>query len=177
LEQAIHIARRAGLPLRIAAREPLWGIDSPEVRADWDYYRTVIRPLLEEPDVEFIGEVGDGEKAEFLGNARALLFPIDWPEPFGLVMAESLACGAPVIARRRGSVPEVVEHGVTGWIGETDDELAHACGHLEAIDRATCRAIAEQRFSSAVMTDGYVQAYHRLLSSDSYQPGTLAVAN
>jgi glycosyltransferase involved in cell wall biosynthesis len=176
LEQAIHIARRAGLPLRIAARKPLLGVDSPQVRADWDYYRTVIRPLLREPGVEFIGEVRDSEKAEFLGNARALLFPIDWPEPFGLVMAESLACGTPVIARRRGSVPEVVEHGVTGWIGESDEDLAHACGHLEAFDRATCRAIAEQRFGPAEMTDGYVQAYHRLLSSDSYQPRTLAVA-
>ena len=126
--------------------------------------------------IEFVGEIGDTDKSAFLGNARALLFPIDWPEPFGLVMAESLACGTPVIARRRGSVPEVVEDGVTGWIGETDEDLAHACGNLEVLNRAACRAIAEQRFSSAVMTEGYVQAYHRLINAESRQIVTTAVA-
>src|SRR5262249_24523607 len=140
LDRAIHIARSVGLPLRVAARKPLRGQQSADVDADWEYYKTVVRPLLKEPGVEFVGEVSDEEKSEFLGPARALLFPIDWPEPFGLVMAESLACGAPVIARRRGSVPEVLDQGVTGWIGETDDDLIQACDRLDAIDRTACRA-------------------------------------
>jgi glycosyltransferase involved in cell wall biosynthesis len=152
-----------GLPLRVAARKPLRGTDAPQDRADWDYYRTVIRPLLREPGVEFVGEVGDADKSAFLGPARALLFPIDWPEPFGLVMAEALACGTPVVARRRGSVPEVVEHGVTGWIGETDEDLARACENLDSIDRAECRAAAERRFHPGVMADGYESAYRHLL--------------
>ncbi|HEX3245248.1 MAG TPA: glycosyltransferase family 4 protein, partial [Chloroflexota bacterium] len=146
LDRAIRIARMVGLPLRVAARKPLRGTDAPQDRADWDYYRTVIRPLLREPGVEFVGEVGDADKSAFLGPARALLFPIDWPEPFGLVMAEALACGTPVVARRRGSVPEVVEPGVTGWVGETDEDLARACENLDSIDRAECRAAAERRF-------------------------------
>jgi glycosyltransferase involved in cell wall biosynthesis len=164
LDRAIHIARSVGMPLLIAARKPLRGQKSADVSADWEYYRTVIKPLLKEPGIEFVGEVNDPEKSDFLGPAKALLFPIDWPEPFGLVMAESLACGTPVIARQRGSVPEVVEHGVTGWIGETDDDLRWACEHLEKIDRAQCRAVAERRFHPSVMTDGYEAAYRRLLA-------------
>jgi glycosyltransferase involved in cell wall biosynthesis len=164
LDRAIHIARSVGMPLLIAARKPLRGQKSADVSTDWDYYRTVIKPLLSEPGVEFVGEVNDPEKSAFLGPAKALLFPIDWPEPFGLVMAESLACGTPVIARRRGSVPEVVEHGVTGWIGETDDDLKSACEHLEVIDRTRCRAVAERRFHPCVMTDGYEAAYRQLLT-------------
>jgi glycosyltransferase involved in cell wall biosynthesis len=166
LDKAIHIARSIGMPLRIAARKPLRGSDAADVQADWEYYRTVIRPLLHEPGVEFVGEVGDEEKSRVLGPARALLFPIDWPEPFGLVMAESLACGTPVIARRRGSVPEVVDHGVTGWIGETDDELIEACKHLDALDRRACREVAERRFHPSVMADGYEQAYQWVLTED-----------
>src|SRR5262249_55039376 len=142
LDRAIHIARRVGLPLKIAARMPLQNHVDPVVQADWEYYHTVIAPLLREPGVEYVGEVGDDEKAAFLGHARALLFPIDWPEPFGLVMAEALACGTPVVARRRGSVPEVLRHGVTGLIGETDDDLIALCAEIDALDRAACRAEA-----------------------------------
>jgi glycosyltransferase involved in cell wall biosynthesis len=167
LDRAIHIARSVGLPLRVAARKPLRGQKSADVSDDWDYYRTVIKPLLQEPGVEFVGEVNDSEKSAFLGPAKALLFPIDWPEPFGLVMAESLACGTPVIARRRGSVPEVIEHGVTGWLGETDDDLAWACDQIESIDRAQCRAVAERRFHPAVMVDGYEAAYRHLLGQQT----------
>jgi glycosyltransferase involved in cell wall biosynthesis len=174
LEQAIRIARTVGMPLHVAARKPLRGTDTPQDRADWDYYRTVIRPLLREPGVRFVGEVGDAEKSDFLGKARALLFPIDWPEPFGLVMAESLACGTPVVARRRGSVPEVVEHGVTGWIGETDEELAHACTRLDLLDRGACRAAAEQRFSPSVMASGYDRAYRSLLDPDLHRSSALS---
>jgi glycosyltransferase involved in cell wall biosynthesis len=162
LDRAIHIARRAGLPIKVAARMPLEKVDDPNVRVDWDYYRTVIAPLFEEPGVEYVGEVGDADKAEFLGNARALLFPIGWPEPFGLVMAEALACGTPVMARRRGSVPEVVSDGVTGLIGETDDELVRLCGQVERISREACRAAAVRRFSAQAMAEGYEVVYRRL---------------
>jgi len=163
LDRAIHIARSVGLPLRIAARRPLRGLKSADVNNDWEYYRTVIKPLMKEPGIEFVGEVNDAEKSAFLGPAKALLFPIDWPEPFGLVMAESLACGTPVIARRRGSVAEVIEHGVTGWHGETDDDLKWACDQIDSLDREHCRAMAEHRFHPAVMADGYEAAYQRIL--------------
>lgn len=163
LEHAVEIARRVGLPLKVAARMPLNNLADPNVRADWDYYHEVVAPLLKEPDIEYVGEVGDAEKSEFLGRARALLFPIDWPEPFGLVMAEALACGTPVIARRRGSVPEVIRHGVTGFIGETNEELAAFCARIDEIDRATCRREAETRFSPQAMADGYEAAYRRVL--------------
>jgi glycosyltransferase involved in cell wall biosynthesis len=163
LEHAVAIARRVGLPLKVAARLPLKNLADPNVRADWDYYHHVVAPLFKEPDVEYLGEVGDAEKSAFLGNARALLFPIDWPEPFGLVMAEALACGTPVIARRRGSVPEVIRHGVTGFIGETDEELAAYCQRIDEIDRAACRREAEVRFSPQAMADGYEAAYRRVL--------------
>ena len=162
LDRAIHIARRAGLPLKVAARMPLENHHDPEVRADSAYYRDVVAPLLKGSDVEFVGEVGDEDKAGFLGNALALLFPIDWPEPFGLVMAEALACGTPVVARRRGSVPEVIADGLTGLIGETDDDLVQLCRRIHGISREACRAEAIRRFSPPVMADGYEAVYRRL---------------
>ena len=165
LDRAIAIARRAELPLKVAARMPLANSNDPTTQADWEYYRSVIEPLFREPDVEYVGEVNDGQKAEFLGNACALLFPIDWPEPFGLVMAEALACGTPVIARRRGSVPEVVRDGVTGFIGESDDELVELCRHIDRISRAACREDAVRRFSPQAMVDGYEAVYRRVLES------------
>jgi glycosyltransferase involved in cell wall biosynthesis len=167
LDSAIAIARSAGVPLKIAARKPLRSVESAEVRADWDYYRAVIKPLLCEPSIEFIGEVNDREKSEFLGKAAGLLFPIDWPEPFGLVMAEALACGTPVVARCRGSVPEVIEHGVTGWIGETNADLVDACKRLDSIDRQACRVSAEERFHPRVMAGNYELAYERLIHDSS----------
>jgi glycosyltransferase involved in cell wall biosynthesis len=163
LVSAIRIAQRAGLPLKIAARMPLDDADNREAQSDWEHYNTEVRPLLDEPGVEVVGEVGDSDKAAFLGGALALLFPIDWPEPFGLVMAESLACGTPVVARRRGSVPEVITDGLTGLIGETDEELAELCRRVDRLDRATCREDALHRFSPAAMTDGYEAVYRRLL--------------
>jgi glycosyltransferase involved in cell wall biosynthesis len=147
LDRAIKIARRAGIPLKIGARLPLNDLNDANVRADWDYYNAHAKGFLDEPGIELVGEVGEGEKSELLGNALALLNPIDWPEPFGRVMAEALACGTPVVARRRGSVPEVVSDGVTGLIGETDDELVSLCTRLDRIDRAVCRREAVRRFS------------------------------
>ena len=164
VDTAIRIARRAGLPIRIAAREPLPFRDDPEVRRDWEYYEQVVRPLLREPGVEFVGEVGGEDKDVFLRDAAALLFPIRWPEPFGLVMPEALACGTPVLALRCGSVPEVVRDGVTGFIRDTEEALVEAVGHLGELDRARCRAEAERRFSPGVMADAYERVYAGLLA-------------
>ena len=149
---AIEVAKRAGLPLRIAAK-----IDA----ADREYVERVVVPLLDDPLIEFVGEIGDDDKSAFLGGARALLFPIDWPEPFGLVMLEAMACGTPVIARPCGSVPEVVRPGVSGFIGESVDDLVDAVGRLDTLDRARCRRYFEQHFSVARMVDGYEALYRR----------------
>jgi len=164
LDRAIDIARLAGMTLKVAARLPLNNRSNPEIRGDWAYYETVVKPLLAEGDVEFVGEVRDGDKTDFLGNAIALLNPIDWPEPFGLVMAEALSCGTPVVARRRGSVPELVSHGLTGLIGETDEELAQLCREVGAIKRSLCRQEAVWRFSVEEMTLGYERAYDAVIA-------------
>ena len=160
LDRAIEIALRAGLPLKIAAK-----VD----KADRAYFNALIRPLLNHPLVEFIGEIGDQEKGSFLGQAKALLFPIDWPEPFGLVMVEALACGTPVIAYRHGSVPEVLEHGVTGFIVSNQDEAVQAVVDLERISRARCRAVFEQRFSARRMSQDYLAIYKRLCREQDTQ--------
>jgi glycosyltransferase involved in cell wall biosynthesis len=153
-DRAIEIARRAGMPLRIAAKIS----DGP----DRDYYEATIRPLLKEPGIEFIGEITEREKGPFLGGARALLFPIDWPEPFGLVMIEAMACGTPVIAFPRGSVTEVLEDGVTARIGQTTQELVSAVERIGEIDRRKCRESFEQRFSVVRMATEYEEVYRRL---------------
>ena len=152
-DRAIAIAKRSGLPLKIAAK-----VDA----ADAAYFREVIEPLLDHPLVEFVGEIGDGEKSAFLGNAQALLFPIDWPEPFGLVMIEAMACGTPVIAWRCGSVPEIVDHGETGFIVATEDEAVAALTRLQLIDRRRVRDVFEQRFTATVMARNYLRLYWRL---------------
>jgi len=152
-DRAIAIAKRSGLRLKIAAK-----VDA----ADAAYFREVIEPLLDHPLVEFVGEIGDHAKSAFLGNAKALLFPIDWPEPFGLVMIEAMACGTPVVAWRRGSVPEIVDHGETGFIVETEDEAVAAVERLHLIDRRVVRDVFERRFTANVMARNYLQLYWRL---------------
>ena len=156
LEGAIAIARRTGIPLKIAAK-----VDE----ADREYHEAVVRPLLDGRLVEHVGEIGEGEKGAFLGGAYALLFPVDWPEPFGLAMAEAMACGTPVLALRRGAVPEVVADGVTGFVRDTLEELAEAAERVPELDRRRCRARVEARFSAAAMADGYEAAYRRLLGA------------
>jgi glycosyltransferase involved in cell wall biosynthesis len=163
LDTAIEVARRAGLPLKIAARMPLDQPRNAEAQRDWRYYHEAIEPQLGAPGVELIGEVSGPAKAAFLGGAAALLFPIRWPEPFGLVMAEALACGTPVLALRRGSVPEVVEDGRTGIVADTIEDLVRAVGRLPEIDRRRCRVAAERRFSTGAMVDRYEAIYARLL--------------
>jgi glycosyltransferase involved in cell wall biosynthesis len=162
LDRAIQIAQWAGLPLKVGARMPLRDLRDPNTRADWEYFTDIVKPMLAVAGVEHVGEIGEEDKSEFLGNALALLNPIDWPEPFGLVMGEALACGTPVVARRRGSVPEVVTDGLTGLIGESDDDLVRLCGRVDQIDRATCRREAVRRFSPRAMVDGYEAIYREV---------------
>jgi glycosyltransferase involved in cell wall biosynthesis len=132
---------------------------------DREYFERVVAPLLDDPLVEFIGEIGEADKAAFLGGARALLFPIDWPEPFGLVMIEAMACGTPVIARPCGSVPEIVVPGHTGFVGETLIEMTDAVKRLDEIDRADCRQHVESYFTVSHMADGYEKVYRRLVGA------------
>jgi glycosyltransferase involved in cell wall biosynthesis len=167
LDTAIRVARRAGLPLKIAAREPLNINGDANTDADRIYYDEVIKPLLREPGVEFIGEVGGCDKDRFLGEAAALVFPIRWPEPFGLVMIEALACGTPVLALDQGSVPEVIADGRTGCVCTSEDDLVAAVDHIGQIDRQTCRAVAEERFSAARMAADYERVYAALLGAES----------
>ncbi|HEY1383699.1 MAG TPA: glycosyltransferase family 4 protein [Dongiaceae bacterium] len=153
-DRAIEIATRSGLPLKIAAK-----ID----KVDQEYWDSVIEPMVHShPNVEFIGEVNEEEKADFLGNARGLLFPICWPEPFGLVMIEAMACGTPVIAFKCGSVPEVIDDGVTGLIVETVDQAVEAVTRLEFFDRKSVRAAFERRFTVERMAAEYVDVYRSL---------------
>ena len=156
VDRTIEIARRARVPLKIAAKV---------AAADEEYFRSEIEPLLEHPQVEFIGEIGEGEKEEFLGNAMALVFPIDWPEPFGLVMIEALACGTPVIAWRNGSVPEVIDEGRTGFIVDSVEEAVEAVRRIPEIDRAHCRAVFEERFHVRRMAHDYLRLYYRLANA------------
>jgi glycosyltransferase involved in cell wall biosynthesis len=153
---AIRLARAAGLPLRIAAKVP---------RSGNRYFKDKIEPLLDGDGVRFVGEIGEDRKAEFLGNAKALLFPIDWPEPFGLVMIEAMACGTPVIAFDRGAVPEVLEDGVTGFIVDGEEAALAAIGRLDALNRARVRREFERRFTARRMAEDYVRLYERLAAS------------
>lgn len=153
-DRAIEIARTLGLPLKIAAK-----VD----RADESYFRERIAPLLDGPGVEFVGEVNEAEKADFLGDALALLFPIDWPEPFGVVMLEAIACGTPVLAFRCGSVPEIIDEGLTGMIVDTMDEALQAVPHVIGLDRRAVRRRFEERFTAARMAKDYVSVYRSLL--------------
>ena len=154
VERAIRIAGRAGMKLKIAAK-----VDN----ADKEYYDTLIKPLIQaNPDVEFIGEINDAQKPAFLSGAHALIFPIAWPEPFGLVMIEAMACGTPVIAFNCGSVPEVLDHGVTGFIVDDIDQAVDACGKIGTIDRARVRATFDRRFTARRMAEDYVDLYEEL---------------
>jgi glycosyltransferase involved in cell wall biosynthesis len=160
-DHAIEIARRTGIPLKIAAK-----VD----RVDQTYFDEVIRPLLRDPLIEYIGEIGDADKAAFLGGARALLFPIDWPEPFGLVMIEAMACGTPVIAYRRGSVPEVIEDGWSGFIVDDLEGAVAAVAELDRIDRGMVRARFEHRFTAERMANDYLALYDSLMALPELSP-------
>jgi glycosyltransferase involved in cell wall biosynthesis len=172
VDRAIEIARAVGLPLKIAAK-----VD----RVDEEYFHTVIEPLLGQPGIEYIGEIDDQAKSRFLGDARALLFPIDWPEPFGLVMIEAMACGTPVLAFDRGAVAEVVENGVTGHVVESVGEAICKVGRVLALDRGQVRRRFEERFTASRMTRDYLGIYAHLLEKRGAAPrvhvGPRLVAN
>lgn len=156
LDRAIEIAARCDRRLYIGAK-----VD----KADEAYFNERIKPLLKTPRVEFIGEIGEREKRELLQNARALLFPIDWPEPFGLVMIESLCCGTPVIAYRNGSVPEIIEDGVNGFIVSDQEQAVWAAQDIDSLDRARCRASFENRFTARHMASSYVDVYRHVIEN------------
>ena len=163
-DRAIEIAERTGVKLKIAAR-----VDE----VDQAYFEREIKALLEHSSsVEFIGEINEQEEDEFLGNALALLFPIDWPEPFGLVWIEALACGTPIIAFRNGSVPEIVEHGRTGFIVDTPEEAAMAVQKIDSIDRETCRAVFEEIFTAHRMARDYLAIYEKIEFDKAGEPNT-----
>jgi glycosyltransferase involved in cell wall biosynthesis len=164
VDRAIEIARRVGMPLRVAAK-----VDA----ADRAYYEDEVRPLLDAagPAVEFLGEVGGKDKDEFLGNAYALLFPIDWPEPFGLVMIEAMACGTPVIAYRHGSVAEVMDDGVTGFVVQDIEQAVAAVGRVGGLSRRCCREVFERRFSAPRMAHDYLTIYRRLVVQAATRDG------
>ena len=161
VDRAIEIAKRVQIPLKIAAK-----VD----RVDRKYFKSVIEPLLRDSLVEVVGEIGDREKDEFLGNAYALLVPIDWPEPFGLVMIEAMACGTPVIAYRGGAVPEIMEEGHTGFIVEELEDAVEAARRIPKLSRTRCREVFEQRFTASRMANDYVRAYERLINSKREEP-------
>lgn len=153
-DRAIRIAVKAGMTLKIAAK-----VDA----VDRQYFETSIKPLLDEPGIEFLGEINEGQKGEFLGNAYAYLFPIDWPEPFGLTMIEAMACGTPTIGFRCGSVPELVEDGVTGFIVNSEEEAVKALERVSSLNRGKCRASFDRRFTANRMAKGYLSIYRSLV--------------
>jgi glycosyltransferase involved in cell wall biosynthesis len=153
-DRAIEIAEAVGMPLRMAAK-----VDP----SDREYFETVIRPMLKRPGVEYLGEIDEAHKDDFLGNAYAYLFPIDWPEPFGITMVEAMACGTPVIAMRCGSVPEVVADGETGYVCRSMEEMIDALAKVPRIERRACRRRVAERFTVERMTDGYEAVYRRVL--------------
>jgi glycosyltransferase involved in cell wall biosynthesis len=153
---AIQIARKSGIPLKMAAK-----VDE----ADQEYYTNVILPLLDDTDIDFIGEISEAEKSSFLGNALAVLFPIDWPEPFGLTMIEAMACGTPTIAFTAGSVPEVIDDGITGFIVNGIDGAVAAVKNIAALDRQAIRARFEERFTAERMARDYIAVYEKIQSS------------
>jgi glycosyltransferase involved in cell wall biosynthesis len=164
-DRAIAIATALGLPLRIAAK-----VD----KQDEAYFREVVVPLLDRPGIEFVGEINDLEKAKFIGDALALLFPIDWPEPFGLVMIEAMACGTPVLGFRHGSVPEIIDPGVTGQVVDSVEEAIRLLPEVIGLDRHVVRRRFEERFSSSRMANDYVEVYRKLHRNAGVRVPTLA---
>jgi glycosyltransferase involved in cell wall biosynthesis len=165
VDRAIRIAQQCGLPLKIAAK-----VD----KVDREYFEGRIRPLLASPDVEFMGEISDDEKPAFFSGAIALLAPIDWPEPFGLVTIEAMACGTPVIAFNRGAVPEIVEHGLTGFVVEDETSAVGAVHRADRLSRKKIRSRFEDRFTARRMAEDYVAVYRGLIEAAEPRPRLVA---
>ena len=155
------------LPLKMAAK-----VDP----ADRAYFERVVEPLLDHPLIDFVGEITDAQKSEFIGNAIGLVCPYDWPEPFGLVLIESLACGTPVLAYRRGSIPELIDHGSTGFISDNLNEMVSQVEKLGTIDRHRCRQVFDARFTAQRMTSDYVNIYQQLITDAATSPGSIGAA-
>ncbi len=166
VDRAIRIAARCEIPLKIAAK-----VD----RVDIDYFETEIRPLLSPPFIEYIGEISDHEKSEFLSGAIGLIMPINWPEPFGLVMIEALACGTPVVAFNRGSVPEIIEDGLTGFVVEDETSAIGAVNRLSQLSRERVRKRFEERFTARRMAKDYLAVYRSLMEQTVPRPKLVAV--
>jgi len=166
VDRAVEIAEKAGMRLKVAAKIE---------KADHEYFENEVRHLFERPHVEYIGEIDEKQKAEFLGQAEAFLFPIDWPEPFGLVMIEALSCGTPVIAFRGGSVDEVIEDGVCGFVVETVDQAVGALQHLGEVSRQQCRNVFESRFTAERMVADYMKVYRQLQRRKTGRKGEVAL--
>jgi glycosyltransferase involved in cell wall biosynthesis len=158
VDRAIEAAKRAGMPLRIAAK-----VD----KADTEYFESRIKPLLDDPLIEFAGEVAEHEKQQLLGEAYAMLFLIDWPEPFGLAIIEAMACGTPVIAFGHGSVPEIIEPGVNGFVVNSMDEAVEAISAVGSLNRARCRGAFEERFTVSRMAENYLAEYAKLQTGEA----------
>ncbi len=154
VDHAIEIAKRVDMKLKIAAK-----VD----KVDEQYFSTMVKPLLDHPLIEYVGEIGETEKITFLGNASALLFPIDWPEPFGLVMIEAMACGTPTIANWQGSVPEVIQQGVTGFAIQDIEDAVKAVEKIPSVSRRRCREVFEKRFTASRMAQDYLSVYQQLI--------------
>lgn len=174
---AIEVAKRSGLRLVIGGRKPLDIWQYPEARIDHEYYEQLVAPHLGHDGIEFVGELDDRGKQDVLGGALALLFPIEWPEPFGLVLLEAMACGTPILARPRGSVPEIVTDGLNGYHCDGVEEMVNAVGRVNAVDRAACRAVFEERFTSRRMAEDYVRVYSELLSRSTAEDTSVGVVN
>ncbi len=160
VDRAIEIAKQVRMPVKVAAK-----VD----RVDQDYFEGVVKPLLRDPLVEFVGEIGEGEKEGFLGHAYALLFPIDWPEPFGLAMIEAMACGTPVIAYRSGAVPEVMDEGHTGFIVEGLEDAVDAARRVPELSRKRCREVFDRRFTAERMAHDYLEVYEQLIKRNQFK--------
>lgn len=169
VDRAIEIARYSGMKLKIAAK-----VDN----VDLEYFNHSVRPFLNESFVEFLGEIGEAEKNDFLGNAHALIFPVDWPEPFGLVMIESMACGTPIIARKEGSVPEIMENGVTGFVVQDKKSALLAVKKISGLVRRRCRQVFEEKFTSRKMAEKYISLYQKLIAEKNGEnPSSRTVTN
>jgi glycosyltransferase involved in cell wall biosynthesis len=155
-DRAIEIAIACDTPIRIAAK-----VD----KADLEYFEKEIEPMLDHPLVTFVGEIGEHAKNDFIGNAKAFLMPVDWPEPFGLVIIESLACGTPVIAYGHGAIPELLDDGVTGFVVNDQEQAIAAARRIGQIDRAACREVFDRRFTAEVMADNYLALYGQLVGA------------
>src|SRR5918994_7150888 len=167
LDRAIEIAARSGMRLRIAAKTDA---------ADREYMEQIMKPILRNSSAELIGEIGENDKKQFLANASALLFPIDWPEPFGLVLIEAMASGTPIIAFRRGSVPELIEEGITGYIVDDIEGALQALGKIQDFDRRRCRRVFEERFSAARMARDYLSLYRQVIKASADHDARIALA-